>query len=122
MARTPYILFVDDDPAICAIFTRLFQRRLPLVHIIVLSSAAEAVALLDQQVVDLLITDHTMPGMTGLALVRQLRAQGAALPIVVISGLADLEREALQAGATCFLAKDMAVTELIPTVAAILHL
>jgi DNA-binding response OmpR family regulator len=35
---------------------------------------------------DLLITDHQMPGMTGLALVKNMRAARMALPVIVASG------------------------------------
>jgi CheY-like chemotaxis protein len=121
MTTIPCILFVDDDPSICSMFTRLFQRRLPIVDLIVLNGAAEALALLDQNTADLLITDYNMPGMTGMTLVRELRARGAALPIVLLSGFPDLEQEALQVGVTRFLAKDIAATELIDMVATILQ-
>jgi CheY-like chemotaxis protein len=122
VATDPYVLFVDDDPTIATIFTRLFQRRVPAILLIVFNSATEALALLNQHKADLVITDHTMPDMTGLAFVRKLRACGAALPIVMLSGLDYLEQEALQVGVTRFLAKHMAVTELVPTVTTILDL
>ena len=35
---------------------------------------------------DLLITDHQMPGMTGLALVKKMRAEQMALPVIMASG------------------------------------
>lgn len=34
----------------------------------------------------LLVTDHIMPGVSGLALVRQLRVAGVAVPVVMVSG------------------------------------
>ena len=121
MAPAARILFVDDDEDVCKMFTRLFHRQLPMVQLIVLNSAIEALALLNQHAVDLVITDHTMPRMTGLALVHKLRACDGTLPIVMISGLEYLEKEALQAGVTRFLAKDKAVTELLGVVTALLH-
>lgn len=41
----------------------------------------------------LIITDHIMPGMSGSALVRELRRLHMTLPVIVISGLEDAEAE-----------------------------
>jgi CheY-like chemotaxis protein len=39
---------------------------------------------------DLVITDHAMPGMTGTELIRQLAARYPALPVVLATGYAEL--------------------------------
>lgn len=45
---------------------------------------------------DLLVTDYIMPGASGLALVRQLRAAGFAVPVVMVSGnVEDLDTPSL---------------------------
>lgn len=43
--------------------------------------------------IDLVITDHIMPGMNGSEFVRQLRRTHPTLPVMVISGLEDAEAE-----------------------------
>lgn len=43
--------------------------------------------------VQLVITDHLMPGMTGADFVRELRRTHPALPVLVISGLEEAEQE-----------------------------
>ncbi len=43
--------------------------------------------------IDLVITDHLMPGMTGSEFVRELRALHPDLPVLVISGLDEAEQE-----------------------------
>jgi CheY-like chemotaxis protein len=40
---------------------------------------------------DLVVTDHLMPGMTGLDLARDLRASRPDLPVVIVSGYAEME-------------------------------
>jgi CheY-like chemotaxis protein/two-component sensor histidine kinase len=40
---------------------------------------------------DLLITDHLMPGMTGVELARELRSRQAELPVLIVSGYAEAE-------------------------------
>lgn len=56
------------------------------------SSAEQALRLLhDGLRVDLLVTDHLMPGMTGVDLVREIRRQFADLPALLVSGFAEVE-------------------------------
>ncbi|MBC7507011.1 MAG: PAS domain-containing protein [Sandarakinorhabdus sp.] len=55
-------------------------------------SAEEALALLDQDMkIDLIITDHLMPGMSGAQLAYEVRARNPALPILIVSGYADVD-------------------------------
>jgi CheY-like chemotaxis protein len=44
--------------------------------------------------VDLVVTDHAMPGMTGLELAERIRAKWPALPILLASGHAELPERA----------------------------
>lgn len=54
------------------------------------SSAREALSLLDEGLLpDLLVTDHLMPGMSGVELAAQVRERRPALPVLIISGYAD---------------------------------
>ena len=64
--------------------------------------------------VDLLLTDQTMPHMTGLQLAKLLRAEGHAFPIAIASGHSqDLTPEALGAvGRTAFIQKPFDVSKL----------
>lgn len=54
-----------------------------------------------------ILTDIRMPGMTGLELIRRLRADGIACPVVVMTGHGDvaLAVEAMKAGAADFIEK-----------------
>ncbi|MBK3735729.1 response regulator [Azospirillum brasilense] len=42
--------------------------------------------------VDLVLTDYAMPGMTGLELVRELRVQRPGLPVLMVTGYAEIQR------------------------------
>ena len=46
---------------------------------------------LPEQVQNLLVTDHLMPGMNGADLAREARIMYPALPILIVSGYASLE-------------------------------
>jgi signal transduction histidine kinase len=84
------ILFVDDDLLIAGSTVDLLED---LGHeVIEVHSAIEALRLLEGGLAaDLLITDHAMPGMTGIELARKVRRQYPQLPILLATGFAELE-------------------------------
>jgi PAS domain S-box-containing protein len=56
------------------------------------SSAEEAVRLMSENdAIDLLVTDHLMPGMSGADLARKVRLLNPNLPILIVSGYAEVE-------------------------------
>jgi signal transduction histidine kinase len=84
------ILVVDDDLLIAGSTVDLLED---LGHQVVEAhSATEALRLLESGLAaDLLITDHAMPGMTGIELAREVRRQYPRLPILLATGFAELE-------------------------------
>jgi CheY-like chemotaxis protein len=84
------ILFVDDDLLIAGSTVDLLED---LGHeVIEVHSAIEALRLLeDGLAADLLITDHAMPGMTGIELAGEVRRHYPQLPILLATGFAELE-------------------------------
>lgn len=82
------ILLVDDDPLVRETLVSGLER---LGHVVSHASNAEAaLRLLDQPgpPVGLLITDHVMPGMTGVELGEHVAARRPGLPMVLMSGFA----------------------------------
>jgi len=67
----------------------------------------EALALLDQQKMDLVITDIKMPKMSGFSLLESIKAKAPDLPVLLITGynFNYTMEQALQKGADGFLAK-----------------
>lgn len=65
-----------------------------------------------------IVTDVRMPGMSGLDLVNRLKVMGVTLPVIVITGHADvpLAVEAMRAGVTDFLEKPFDDTALIAAI------
>lgn len=57
------------------------------------ASAEEALGLIAAgETIDLLVTDHLMPGMTGVDLVREVRSRRPDLPVLIVSGYADADQ------------------------------
>jgi YesN/AraC family two-component response regulator len=69
------------------------------------------------------ITDERMPGMSGSALIRQIRETRSAIPILLVSGYVSGEvmRHALESGANEVLKKPLSAHELATSLARVLQ-
>jgi CheY-like chemotaxis protein/two-component sensor histidine kinase len=87
--RSAVILFVDDDPLIAMSTTEMLED---LGHrVIGASSALHALDIIrSEEPIDLMVTDHVMPGMTGIELAAVSREVRPLLPILLATGYADL--------------------------------
>jgi len=112
------ILFVDDEETI----VRLGQELLsPLGYTVeVHTSSLEALNAFRQnpQRYDLVITDQTMPGMTGEALSRELLRIRPELPIILCTGFSHImtAEKAKALGIQAYLMKPLAIRDLAPIV------
>lgn len=80
---------------------------------------AALLAALTDHTVDVVVSDIRMPVLDGFGMLRQLRAQGSALPVLLLTTFddADLLLEAAQAGAQGFLLKDASPEDLTDAIA-----
>lgn len=112
------ILCVDDE------LNPLTLRRLVLqkagYEVLTASSGKEALELVNSRHVDLVLSDHLMPGMQGTELAQQLKERHPKLPVILISGVNELP--AGSANANAFLSKIEGPDALCKEVAAILNL
>ncbi|WP_340265032.1 hybrid sensor histidine kinase/response regulator [Sphingobium mellinum] len=82
------ILAVDDDDLVLMNTAGMLEE---LGHTVFQAgSAADALRMLQEGKVDLVITDHAMPRMTGAELANALEASHPGLPVVIITGFAEL--------------------------------
>ena len=88
-ADTPAtLLFIDDESNILAALKRLFR---PLgYNILTAESGAEALALLEKETVDLVISDMRMPQMSGAEVLEQVRRRWPDVVRILLTGYADL--------------------------------
>jgi signal transduction histidine kinase/DNA-binding response OmpR family regulator len=87
--RCAVILFVDDDPLIAMSTTEMLED---LGHrVIGANSGLHALDIIkSEQPIDLMMTDHVMPGMTGIELAAASRELRPSLPILLATGYAEL--------------------------------
>lgn len=84
----PRILVVDDEQGIRDMLERHF--RFLGYEVLRAGDGCEALAILDREPVDAVLTDLVMPAMDGVALMRALRQDHPALPFAVITGYVEL--------------------------------
>jgi PAS domain S-box-containing protein len=88
LAEKLRVLAVDDDPLVLENTAVMLGE---LGHVVLTAQGGrQALQLLAEQEIDLLVTDYAMPGMTGEELSQAVLADRPQLPILMISGYADL--------------------------------
>ncbi|MEQ8234670.1 MAG: PAS domain-containing protein, partial [Gammaproteobacteria bacterium] len=117
--RAPWVFVVDDEPSVAAFLGELMELQGYRVSVFTAPQDALAAFRADPDAVELVITDQTMPGLTGLGMARELLAARPALPIVLVSGYSATvrEAEALAAGVRAFLSKPIDEERLLAVVA-----
>lgn len=106
-AASGKILFVDDEPALIDAGNRMLQR---LGHEVVTAESGMAALELfqaDPETFDLVITDTTMPNMTGIELSKEILAIRPDIPIIVCTGFSELisSEKALEIGIQDYIMK-----------------
>jgi CheY-like chemotaxis protein len=83
------VLIVDDDPLILANIGAMLEDigHQPIEA----ASGKEAIRILEERrEIDLVVTDQTMPEMTGLELVRAIHEMDVNIPVILATGYTDL--------------------------------
>jgi len=81
------ILLVDDEPNVLKALQRVFAHE--NYRIVTAGSGQQALALLDNETFQLMITDYKMPGMTGGELIKQARERYPDMLRIMLTGHAD---------------------------------
>jgi PAS domain S-box-containing protein len=117
MSQPLKVLLVEDSPLDQKlILEQIRQGNVSFTHLVL--DAAEALsAQLQLADWDVVITDYNLPGANGLDVLRQVKASGKDIPVIVVSGSIGEETAvvAMQAGADDYLMKDN-LTRLVPAI------
>ena len=117
------VLYVEDNETNVEVMRGVLMQR-PQVVLEVSMNGLDALAAVRQRRPDLILLDMHLPDISGLELLRHLKAndQTSDIPIIVVSAdaLADQVDEALEAGATGYVTKPVNVGELLSAVDSLL--
>ncbi|MCG3188988.1 MAG: Response regulator UvrY [Burkholderiaceae bacterium] len=112
------ILIVDDHTVVREGLVRVLGGANPGWSVGEASSGLQAIEWLRRHRVDVLIADLSMPGISGLELIRRVRAEFPQVRVLVLSMHAEEQYalRAFQAGALGYVTKDRAASELVQAV------
>ncbi len=115
------ILVVDDNQKIRRLID-IYLRREGFSTLLA-ETGEQALHLLGEQAVDLMIVDIMMPGMDGYALVRQLRENRMEIPVLMATAKTEFvdKKEGFEAGADDYMTKPVDLEELVLRVRALLR-
>jgi two-component system, NtrC family, response regulator HydG len=111
------ILLVDDDERLCIAASKVLSAE--TYSVVSARSAREALEVLKQQSVALVVSDLRLPDLDGLALLKKIRELQPHAEVVMITGHGSVEQavEAMRCGAYDFIQKPLDSTALLKTVA-----
>lgn len=116
------ILIVDDHPVVRQGLKQILAEEFPSATFGEAQNAPEALDLVTRRRWDIVILDISLPGKSGLELLKELKRKKATLPVLVLTMLTEeqLAVRVLKAGADGYLKKDNAPDELVRAIKIVL--
>ena len=117
-ARRTRVLLVEDDPGFQLLIQRILERLDPPAQVETVEDGPSAVRLLAQDDFDLVLMDYSLPGRTGLEILKEISDDGMGVPVVMVTGMGNeqIAVEALKAGAYDYLVKSGDLKTALPLV------
>ncbi|MBX2859526.1 MAG: sigma-54-dependent Fis family transcriptional regulator, partial [Cellvibrionaceae bacterium] len=111
------IILVDDEAQVRQSLSQALEIK--GYQVLALDSAEAAIAKITRELNGVVISDYHMPGKNGIELLRQINAMDAEIPVIILTGHADVEVavEAMRSGAYDFLEKPFSMQRLSEKVA-----
>lgn len=118
----PTILVVDDEVRLADVLAAALQDL--GYRALAADSAPSALALLEQEPIDLVLTDLRLPGMDGHALMREIRGRWPEIPVIMITAFATVRDavELVKEGAFDYIAKPFEMEDVAATIGRALRL
>jgi len=110
--KKPSILLVDDEVAFANNLLKLMSKR--GYDVVVVYNGADAVNMVGEKEFDVIILDMKMPGMDGIATLKEIKKKAPLVEVVILTGHGSVESgiEGMQLGAFDFLMKPVSIDDL----------
>jgi DNA-binding NtrC family response regulator len=110
------VLIVDDQPNVLIVLQDILEAE--GFRVLTSGNYDEAVPFVEGEDLDVIITDLKMPGKSGIDLINYSRKRRPDIPIIMISGKADIDDavSAMKSGAFDFICKPVEEEQLVPVV------
>ena len=112
--RSPRVVVADDHEWIRQILMQIARETLTRAEVVETVRDLESLEAYRSGPCDFLVTNHAMPGMDGMTLIRAVREQSPGLPILMVSVHPAAGKDAMEAGANWFLTKDQIMERMPP--------
>jgi NarL family two-component system response regulator LiaR len=110
------VVVVDDHPGFRCALEALIRSATDLELLGSACDGAEAIRLASLLMPHVVVMDLTMPGINGVEATRAIRRRQPSSAVVAISGSRELTRDAVAAGATCSVLKDINPSRLLEVI------
>lgn len=113
--NTLNILCVEDDVNVMDIYETMFSMLFKNVY--TAYNGAEGLELFQKEQIDIVLTDYSMPVMTGLQMTQKIRETDSNIPIILLTALENLEmlRNAIDLRITSFIKKPISSQSIFST-------
>lgn len=110
--KRPIILIVDDEEAFANNLFKLLSKR--GYDIVAVYNGADAVKIVGEKEFDVVILDMKMPGMDGIATLKEIKKKAPLVEVVILTGHGSIESgiEGMQLGAFDFVMKPVSIDDL----------
>ncbi len=107
MQKSIRILLVEDNPDEEVIVRKLLSESNSIVDLTSVPCIRDCLRLIDDELVDMILLDLSLPDSKGLEGLHQLRAHAPEIPIIILTGHSDIEtaEQAVRSGAQDYLIK-----------------
>ncbi|HEX4134543.1 MAG TPA: response regulator transcription factor [Bryobacteraceae bacterium] len=111
------VLIADDHPIVRKGLRQVLSEQ-PDMEIVEAENGSEALRRIDESKFNVVLLDLSMPGLSGLEVLSQIKARQPEIPVLVLSGYPETEFAVriLRAGASGYLNKEMAPEELMQAI------
>lgn len=115
------ILVAEDDEQLCQLFCRVLKRN--GFTAVAASDGQDALEKMEQEYVDLIVSDIMMPRVDGYGLLRTLRESGSSIPVLMITARDSFQdmQHGFLSGADDYMVKPINVNELVLRIHALLR-
>lgn len=114
--RKPAVLIVEDDAAVGRLYSRILEAHTALLTIV--TDAPAALEKIRHRRYDVLVSDIGLPSMSGMELLREVRARDLDLPVILVTGAPTLQgaADAVELRAFRYLQKPVDLDTLVDAV------
>jgi two-component system NtrC family response regulator len=110
------VLVVDDEPKLCDLLASALSQN--DIQVFTAGNGLHALAVLEREEIDLVISDWRMPGMDGPQLLAEIKARFPMLPVIVMTAYSTVKNavQSMRNGAYDYISKPFDIDELDITV------